>query len=379
MENNYNSWSNKIQLFFQHLWFMCQKELLTTLKDPRMKIVIFMSALVQGLLYGYGATYNLDNVPYAVVDNSHSQYSQSLLTSIDGTTSFERIATLANINQISDVIDPEEALVVVVIPNDFADKITSGEAAPVQIITDGRNTQVAGLAIGYMNRIITNWNEKELGLSSPIVINTRTWYNPNQESRWYFMPAIIALISFVQVLMLGGLSIAKEREQGTFDQLLVTPLTQAEILVGKAVPPMIIGITQSMILFAISLFWFHVPFAGSMVALLFTLVIFILSATGIGLSISSVANNMQQALVYIFVLIMPMALLSGMATPVSNMPESFQIATYANPMRFATEAIRRIYLEGATIPDLIGCYIPMMIIAAITLPLAGWLFRHKSV
>ena len=207
---------------------------------------------------------------------------------------------------------------------------------------------------------------------------SRTWFNPNQTTRWTFLPGLIGMISFVQVIMLAGLSIAKEREQGTFDQLLVTPMSPAEILIGKSLPPMIIGLVQSMMLFCICRYWFQVPFQGSLGGLILTVIIFMISSTGIGLSISAVARNMQQVLVYVFFVMLPMVLLSGMSTPVANMPRILQILTYINPMRFVLTAIRRIYLEGAGLGDIAMNYVPMLAVAAVTMPLAGWLFRHRA-
>jgi len=185
------------------------------------------------------------------------------------------------------------------------------------------------------------------------------------------------MLGLVQVLMLSGLSVAREREQGTFDQLLVTPLSNFQILIGKAVAPILIGIFQSTIVLLICRFFFKIPFAGDFFSLYLTIFVFILSCVGIGLSISAISNSMQQVMVYCFVLLMPMVLLSGMATPVENMPEILQKITYADPMRFALNSVRRIYLEGCNFLDVWENFLPMLIVAAITLPLAGYLFRNN--
>ena len=185
------------------------------------------------------------------------------------------------------------------------------------------------------------------------------------------------MLSLVQVLMLSGLSVAREREQGTFDQLLVTPLSPPEILIGKAIVPIAIGIFLASLVLLICRFWFEIPFAGDLLSLYAVLFVFILSCVGLGLSISAISQTMQQVMVYCFVILMPMVLLSGMATPVENMPETLQIITYADPMRFALDSVRRIYLEGCTLADVAFNFVPMIILAAITLPLAAWLFRNK--
>ena len=363
--------------FWERLLFMCQKEMIATLKDKRMRLIMVVPAILQGFIFGYAANYNLDQVPYVAVDESGSAESRDLLAHIDHNGAFSRVGTLTNPDGIADAIDSETALLAVVIPQDFADQLARGETAPLEVITDGRNTSVAGQATGYVSRIVTGWNAARNGVAGVSVVS-RTWFNPNQTTRWTFLPGLIGMISFVQVIMLAGLSIAKEREQGTFDQLLVTPMSPAEILIGKSLPPMIIGLVQSMVLFCICRYWFDIPFRGSMGTLILTVIVFMLSSTGIGLSISSVSRNMQQVLVYVFVTMLPLVLLSGMATPVANMPQVLQVMTCADPMRFALASIRRIYLEGAGIGDIAMNYVPMLAVAAVTMPLAGWLFRHRA-
>ena len=377
---------DRLRLFWRHLLFMCQKELLTTLKDRRMRAMMVVPALMQGFLFGYAASYNLDNVPYAVVDEARSASSRSLLGHFAGSGSFQLVAMPDSPREIGHLIDREEILLAVVIPGDFERKLQQGQAAEVQVIADGRNSSVAGMATGYASRIVAEWNLERMaeatgvkGGQGSVSVESRTWFNPNQITRWIFSPGLIAMIAFVQVLLLAGMSIAREREQGTFDQLLVTPLSPAELLLGKAVPPMLIGLVQSTILFCIARFWFRIPFAGSLVTLYLALILFIFSLIGVGLMISAISESMQQVMVYLMVLMMPMVLLSGLATPVINMPEALQYATYADPLRFAVDAVRRIYLEGAAAGDLLGDFVPMLLISAITLPLSGWLFYNRAV
>lgn len=365
-------------LIWQHLVFLCQKELIAMFKDPRMRFLLVAPPIIQGLLFGYAANYNIDDVPYAVVDESHSAYSRDILAHIDGSPEFTRVATLNNANEIADYIDSGKILLAIVIPQDFARQLEKGGTVPIQVIADGRNSSIASISSGYVSTILQEWNKEKHGGRSAITVMSRTWYNPNQLTRWNFLPGLIVMISFVQVILLSGMSIAKEREEGTFDQLLVTPLSPAEILIGKAMPSMIVGLFQSTAVLLISLFWFEVPMAGSLVSLYLVLLAFTLSATGIGLSISSISRNMQQVLVYVLVFLIPMVLLSGIATPVDNMPRVLQIITYIDPMRFAVDAVKRIYLGGAPLSLLGGDFLPMLIIAAVTLPLAGWLFRHKT-
>lgn len=361
----------------RHILFLCQKELLVSFKDRRMQVMMVMPVLIQGFLFGYAANFNLEEAPYAVVDESRSAASRELLAGLDGGDLFIRVKTLDNSAQIADEIDSGRVILAIVIPQDFQDKLSRGEQAPVQIITDGRNNSIAGAVTSYVSSVITNFNEKN-GVHSPVTVVSRTWYNPNQITRWNFLPSLIAMIAFVQVVLLAGLSIAKEREDGTFDQLLVTPLTPGEILIGKAMPSILVGLFQTFMLYLIARYWFSVPFSGSFFVLFFLIFLFILASTGIGLSVSAIARNMQQVLVYVLVLVLPMALLSGIATPIRNMPDFLQILTYADPMRFAVDAVKRIYLEGCSLYDVRMDILPLFIITCITLPIAGMLFRKRT-
>lgn len=363
--------------FLRRLSFFCVKELLATLKDPASRILLVAPPLLQGLLFGYSASYNLNNVPYVLLDQSLSKTSVELVARLDGSDVFKRVATVANANEIAEYIDSGKALMAVHIGQDFENKLSRGENAAVQVIADGRNSMTAAVAQGYIADIVMAFNAETSGNRPPVTLITRTWYNPNQITRWNFMPGIIVTFGMIQVLLLAGLSVAREREQGTFDQLLVTPLSPMEILIGKAIPPILIGLAQSSIVLCICLWWFKIPFAGSYFLLYLSLFIFILSFVGVGLCISAIANSMQQVMVYAFFLIMPTVLLSGLATPVRNMPEIIQIATYANPLRFGIECARRIYLEGAGFSEIALNYIPMLIVTALTMPLAAWLFRHR--
>lgn len=369
----------KIINFLRRLRFFWVKEILATLKDPASRVLLVAPPLIQGLLFGYAASYNLNNVPYALLDQSRSKTATEYIAKLDGSNAFKRVVTLLNESQIAPCIDSGAALAVIHIPRDFEELLNRGENAPVQVITDGRNTMTAAVVTNYVNDITIQFNIAHLGQRPPVNLITRTWYNPNQITRWNFMPSIVVMFGMIQVLLLAGLSVTREREQGTFDQLLVTPLSPLEILIGKAIPPILIGLVQSSIVLLICLFWFKIPFAGSFPLLYLSLFIFILSCVGIGLSISAIAKSMQQVMVYTFVLIMPIILLSGLATPISNMPEFFQMATHINPLRFGIESVRRVFLEGSGFSEIALNYIPMLIVAAVTMPLAAWLFRNRLV
>lgn len=368
---------NSLIFWWRRVAFLIWKEALTILKDPANRVILFAPALLQSLLFGYAANYDVNNVDYAVLDQNHAYSSSLLLTHLDGTGVFHRTATLSSAAEIPDVISDGRALLVLTFPPDFEKRLSSGQSAPLQVILDGRNSSTAGAAANYISAVVADFNQNRAGAAPAITLETQAWYNPNLESRWSMMPTLIAALSMMQTLLLSALSVAREREQGTFDQLLVTPFTPMQILIGKAVPPIVIGLIQSTIILLIIYFWFGVPMNGSLTLLYCGLLFFNVAAVGLGLSLSAVSINMQQAMLYTFLLIMPLTLLSGLLTPVQTMPTVLNIATYANPLRFAIDLVRRVYLEGAAFTDVAFNFIPLLIMAIITLPLAAWLFRNR--
>ena len=363
--------------WFRYLWVLTRKEFLAILVDPANRVTLIAPVFIQAVLFGYAASYDVNHVDYAVLDQSRSQSSQQVLAHLDGSGIFKRTADLQNNQQIQQVINDRTALAVITIPADFEDKLNNQEASPIQVILDGRNSSTASMAGSYISSVVGQVNRERLGASSAIMVQARTWYNPNVESRWGIMPSLIATLSMMQTLLLSALSVAREREQGTFDQLLVTPYTPTQIMIGKAIPPIIIGVIQSSIILAIILFWFQIPVNGSLTLLYFGLFAFNIAVVGVGLSISAIALNMQQAMLYTFFLIMPLTLLSGLLTPVQNMPKVLNWLTYANPLRFGIDLAQRVYLEGASFAQVKWDFVPMLILAIITLPLAAWLFRNR--
>ena len=367
--------------FLRRVAHLCRKELLVILKDPSSRVILVVPALMQSLLFGYAATYDLTHVDYALLDQSRGGASTALIARLDGTGVFKRAATLDSPDQIAPIVNAQDALVVIQVGPQFEQQLNAGLEAPIQVILDARNSNTAGSAAGFVSSVVAafndDWRQRHGGAQAPVRVESRAWFNPNLETRWNFMPGMIAALSMIQTLLLTALSVAREREQGTFDQLLVTPLSPTEIMIGKALPPVLVGLVQSTLVLLVTLLWFKVPMAGSLLTLYTGLVFFTVASVGIGLSISAVSANMQQAMLYTFVLIMPMMLLSGLTTPVSNMPQVLQIATEANPLRFAIDLVQRVYLEGVGLATVWHNLIPLFIIAAITLPLAAWLFRHR--
>ncbi|MCE5335643.1 MAG: ABC transporter permease [Desulfobacteraceae bacterium] len=360
---------------------LIRKELLAVLKDPKSRFIMIGPLVFQTLIFGYAATYDLDRVRYAVHDQDRSNASRQFLAKLDGSGTFARIANLHDQKEIRALIDNKEVLLVVQIGQDFERRLIGGQIADVQVISDGRNSNTAGTALAYIGTIVESfnaeWTRSRGGLPPPAKAVPRSWYNPNLETRWFMVPGLIGMLTLVQMIILTAMSVAREREQGTFDQLLVSPFRPMEIMVGKSVPSILIGLVQSTIVLCIALFWFRIPFQGSFVTLYCGMLLFLIAAVGIGLMVSSAVATMQQALLGGFLIIMPFALLSGLSTPISNMPQAMQYLTLINPLRFAIAIVHRIFLEGAPLRVIAPDLWPLALIALASLSIAVMLFRKR--
>ncbi|HEY5019942.1 MAG TPA: ABC transporter permease [Steroidobacteraceae bacterium] len=360
---------------------LTRKELLAVLKDKRSRMSLLVPAVVQALIFGYAATYDLNHVPYAVLDQDRSVSSRQLLAGLDGSGIFERVADLHGESDLATYIDDRRALLVVQIAPDFERRLLNGMRADVQVIADGRNSNTAGTALGYVSSIVeqfnADWRRAHALALAPVELVTRAWYNPNLETRWNMIPGLIGTLTLIQTMMLTAMSVAREREQGTFDQLLVTPFRPYEIMAGKALPSMLVGTIQATGVLLVAQLWFRIPFAGSYLTLYTGLLLFLLAAIGIGLLLSSVAATMQQAMLYSMLLIMPFSLLSGLTTPLSNMPRALQYFTAVNPLRYAIDVARRVYLEGIGLDLLWPDLWPLALLSAVTLGAATWMFSHR--
>jgi ABC-2 type transport system permease protein len=360
---------------------LVRKELLAVLKDPRSRISLFVPPVMQCLIFGYAASYDLSNVPYAVLDQDRSFASRDLLARLDGSGVFVRVADLVRAGDIADAINAQRVILVVQIPQDFERRLSAGLPADIQLIADGRNSNTAATATGYVGAAVTafnsQWQAAHGASGPPVQLTMRAWFNPTLETRWNMVPALIGTLTMLQTLLLTAMSVAREREEGTFDQLLVTPFRPAEIMVGKAVPSMLIGTTQATMILLVAQLWFRIPFAGSFATLYTALAMFLLAAVGIGLLVSSVVATMQQAMLFSFVILLPFTLLSGLTTPIGNMPLALQYFTFLNPLRYAIDMVHRVYLEGAGLRDLVPDLWPLAIIGAATLWAASWMFRNR--
>ena len=365
------------------IYALTRKELLAILKDPRGRASVLIPPILQCVVFAYTATYDLNDVPYAVLDRDRSAASRDLLAKLDGSGVFRRVADLDRESELKSQIDEQRALVGIQIDADFERRLLLDQPARVQVIADGRNSNTAAIATGYVSAVVQTFNENwrtDRGISGPPVrVTTRAWFNPNLETRWHMLPALVGTLTMVQALLITALSVAREREHGTLEQLLVTPMRPYEIMAGKALPSIMIGVLQGTGILLVAQLWFRIPFAGSFVTLYVGLGLFLFAAVGLGLLISSLAATMQQAVLFNFILVMPFTLLSGLATPINNIPKLLQYVTLINPLRYAIEIAQRVYLEGAGIQRLLPEMWPLAVIAVISLSVACWIFRHRLV
>ncbi len=368
--------------FFLRILAIVQKEFMMVLKDKKSRFVIIGPPLIQFFVFGYAATYDLQDVRYAVFDESRTVLSRQLLSHVEGSGIFRLTGYLADERQLTEIIDNEGARLAIHIGPDFARELESGHPTSVQVIADGRTPNVALIAMGYFASIVEQFNQElarqGLAPAGPgVLLTDRAWFNENLRSRWFIVSALGGIISMVVVMILTSLSVAREREFGTFDQLLVAPFTPGEILVGKSLPGILFGLMDALLFAAGAVYWFGVPFRGTVAALVLSLLCFIITIVGVGLLVSSLATTMQQGLLGSFLFIMPAVTLSGFATPVENMPSWLQTTDLINPVRYIIIALRTIFLEGADTATVWPHLRPLLLMASVTLPLAAWLFRHR--
>ncbi len=357
------------------------KEFLALFRDKKSRMAVIVPPILQLLIFGYAATFDLENAGLAILNEDPGATSRELIGRFQGSVGFKLVGYLQSEAEIAPLIDRKGALLVLHIDKRCSADLARHESCAVQAIIDGRNSNTAMLALNYVRSIVTDFNQEKAvqvnGAQLPARLNIRAWFNPNLESRWFIVPGIIALLAMIVTLIVTSLSVAREREAGTFDQLLVTPLRPWEVLIGKAIPGLIVGLGEVTVIIVVTVFWFKVPLVGQLTTLYPALIVYELAIIGIGLMISSFSTTLQQALLGAFLFIVPAVVLSGFATPIANMPHFMQTLTYLNPMRYFLTIVRRVFLEGAGLEYFWNELWIMSIMAAVTLSLATWLFRHR--
>jgi len=358
------------------------KEFLAILRDPRGRVILIVPPLVQLLIFSFAATLDVTNAPLAVLNRDAGPWGTELVARITAAPVTGRVLRAGSPAGLERAIEDQQALAAISIGPDFSRDIAAGRPAEVQVILDGRRSNAAQVVYGDLGRIVaalaaeTPAGGKAAGRAVTIV--PQSWFNPALSSQWSMVPGLIGIIALLTGLVVTALSVARERETGTFDQLMVSPLRPAEILVGKAVPPLLIGLAQITLFLAVALWGFRIPFTGSLAGLYLAALVYLLAVIGMGLFISALSSTQQQAILGAFLLMVPMILLSGFATPVDNMPAWLQPLTLADPLRHFLTVIRGVFLRAMPLGAVAAHVWPLALIAAVTLPAAALAFRRRQ-
>jgi ABC-2 type transport system permease protein len=362
---------------------IARKELLQIRRDRRILPMVIISPVLQLLIYGYAISTTITNINTAVYDMDRTQQSRELIQTI-GASGYLNLRYYATSEQtVDNLMDTGQASVVVVIPVDFAKDLTRGTSAPIQAIVDGSDPNVATTALGYISSIVQGYSQQiviqRVGHmpAAGVDARIRVWYNPTLESKNYMIPAIIGLILLQITMNMTALSIVKERERGTIEQLVVTPIKKWELVAGKVLPYAGIGYLDVFLVLLAGTLIFGVPIRGSVLLLLGLSGSFLLSALGIGLFMSTISKNQQQATVAISFIMLPSFLLSGFFFPIANMPPVVQWITYLIPLRYYMFIVRAIFLKGAGFRLLWDQFLYMTILGVVILTVSVLGFRKK--
>lgn len=366
---------------FSRIWALVIKELLAILRDKRGRMTLIIPPLMQLFIISHAATLEVKHISLSVLNLDSGWYSHELIERLKGSSYFSNVFQVHNQAKLTESIDDQNAIAALVIQDNFSRQLAVNNSPSIQIILDGRRSNSAQIVQGYILRIIRNFNDElrakqGLNLGHPMPIY-RSWFNPNLDYILYTVPCLVGILSMILAMMVTSLSVAREREMGTFDQLLVSPLSSGEILAGKMLPALIIGITESSLIMAIAIVSFSIPFEGSLLLFYFSMIVFVISIVGVGLFISALSHTQQQAILGTFVFMMPTMLLSGFATPIENMPTWLQPFTWFIPISHFFVIIKGIFLKDMSAIQVFANTWPMAVIAIVTLSLAGWMFKQR--
>ena len=337
---------------------MLIKEFIQVIRDKRARFLLFVTPIIQMLIFGYAATFEVHHVATVVLDLDHSQESRDVISRFTSSPSFDVQHQLTDSRQIEDLIDRGIATVALQINPGFAENLRKGQTAPLQVIVDATNSNTALIASGYINQIAIgfakDYQQDRINRISPqlteripsVELEQKPWYNPDLRSRWFFVPGIVGTLTLVLVVQLTAFAVVREREIGTLEQIMVTPIRSGEFILGKTLPFFLIGLFDVSLIAVVGTLWFQVPFRGQVSVLFTGAILFLLCMLGVGLLISTVSATQQQAMVTAFFFLMPAVTFSGFAFPISTMPQWLQDFTYANPLRYFLIVLRGSYLKG---------------------------------
>ncbi len=365
----------------QRILTLIVKEWLAAWRDRRGRIVLIVPPLLEMLVFTFAATEDVTNVPVAVFNEDYGTAARDLVARFEGSPNFGEVRFLAGQADVAPAIDTRSVLMVLHVGPDFSRNLAAGRPATVQLILDGRRSNAAQIVAAYAQDIIDKY---DLELTTdrrrpdrPSVVVPRIWFNPNRETTWNSVPGLVVILTTLMGLVVTALSVAREREQGTFEQLLVSPLQPVEIIAGKAVPALLIGLAEVTMMIAVGIVVFRVPLRGSILLLYASIVVYLAAVIGFGLFISSLCRTQQQAILGTFVFMVPAVTLSGFASPIENMPDWMQTATLANPLRYFLIVVKGLYLKDLPASEVLRNLWPLVPIACSTLSAATWLFRHR--
>jgi len=372
---------------------MLFKELNQLMRDPKMKALVFGPPLLQLIIFGYAVNLDVKNVRTAIVDYDRTPASREFTSLIRSNGYFIVNENPDNAEKVVPMIDSGAVVCAVVVEKGFMKNIESGQTARVQVIHDGTDSNTSTMVINYLNVIsgkysrglqkdkLNRMNAKRAAAGAPAIrigainVEPRAWFNENLESKNYFVPGIIGNIIMLVTLMLTAMAVVREKEIGTIEQLMVTPIRPVEIILGKTIPFMIIAIFQSIMIMCVAIFWFDIPMLGSVPLLFAGILIFIISCLGLGIFISTISTTQQQAMLVTTFFFLPAMTLSGFMFPIVNMPEAVQYITYLIPLRYFLVIVRGIFLKGVGLNVLYPQFIALFILSTVIFSLSVMRFR----
>ena len=369
---------------------MLKKEFIQTLRDPHTRWLLFGPALIQMFVFGYAATMEIKHVSLAVLDQDNTQESREMVSHFAASRYFHVAKYVARRDQLREGIDRGDFLLAVEIDSGFAQRLRNGQGASVQVIVDSSNSNTALVAIGYLNQVgaafAQSYEVESMQRVAPqqasflpqVSLETRPWFNEGLQSEWYFVPGVLGNLMLILIMNLTAFAVVREREIGTLEQVMVTPIRRWEFILGKTIPFFLIGCFDATMLALVGTLWFGVPLRGHIAVLAIGVMIFMFAALGLGLLLSTLAVTQQQAMITAFFFTMPMTSLSGFGTPISSMPPFFQKLSYLNPLRHVVLVLRSIFLKGVGLEVLWPNLLVMAVFAALTLTVSILRFR-KSV
>jgi ABC-2 type transport system permease protein len=365
----------------RHVLEMVRKERRQLLRDPRTRLIMFVAPVIQLVMFGYVVNTDIRDTATFLVDRDSSIESRRLIEAFEVTGRFKVVGGSGRSADLARALDRGEAVVAIEIPPGFAADLAARRPARVQILVDGTESNTATLALGYATRIVQAFARERAGASDGlpppgIDLRARAWYNPGLESRIYNVPAVIGVVLMLMCLLLTALAVAREREVGTLEQLMVTPLTPAELMLGKTIPVAVVGLIDLVLVTAVAIFWFDVPLRGSLFALGLAAFVYILAGLGLGLLISTVSRTQQEAFMTMFLFLLPAIILAGFLYPVHTMPAFFRWVSMLDPVRHFLVIVRAIFLKGEGFAGLWPQYAILLAMAVAALAFSVARFRR---